>query len=84
MSEVASGDVVSKLKAAEQKWIKLIPHLAESLKPIAAQAVRFWHVHCAAHAVPCHQHSAQTRFPDWRRRRCARRTSRLLHLSPSC
>jgi len=40
MSEVASGDVVSKLKAAEQKWIKLIPHLAESLKPIAAQATK--------------------------------------------
>lgn len=83
MSEVASGDVVSKLKAAEQKWIKLIPHLAESLKPIAAQAVRFWHVPCAL-TVLCHEHSAQTRSPDRRRRRCARRTSRLPHLSPSC
>jgi len=40
MGEVASGDVVGKLKAAEAKWLALTPHLAESLKPIAAQAVR--------------------------------------------
>ncbi|EOD09034.1 hypothetical protein EMIHUDRAFT_440921 [Emiliania huxleyi CCMP1516] len=40
MGEVASGDVVGKLKAAEAKWLALTPHLAESLKPIAAQATK--------------------------------------------
>mmetsp|Transcript_19377 Transcript_19377/g.58486 ORF Transcript_19377/g.58486 Transcript_19377/m.58486 type:complete len:198 (+) Transcript_19377:1747-2340(+) len=40
MSEVASGDVVTKLKTAEQKWLKLAPHLAESLKPLAAHATK--------------------------------------------
>ena len=34
MGEVASGDVVGKLKAAEAKWLALTPHLAESLKPM--------------------------------------------------
>jgi hypothetical protein len=83
MSEVASGDVVSKLKAAEQKWIKLAPHLAESLKPIAAQAVRLWHAPPHS-SVPCHERADETRSPNRRRRRCVKHTSRLLRPSPSC
>ena len=40
MGDVAKGDIVGKLKKAESKWSELLPYLAESLKPIAAEAVR--------------------------------------------
>jgi len=40
MAEIRAGDVVKMLKGKEDKWKSLVPHLVESLKPMAANAVR--------------------------------------------